>query len=185
MSVKPIVVVAILGALFGTAAAAQPLLGAPARPDVTVAVGQALSLKAGDYGARDVADLANRLAASVGERLSRSANPSAMSQVHLVLEDATPSRPGLSTAHGASLSDRSIGLGGAWIDGYVLGADNKKQPISFSYYEADLRNTLAPTMWRDADHAFSMLAADLAQGELPQETAPVAAPTKQVAHWPN
>jgi hypothetical protein len=180
--------VLLAAALAGAASAQTPAdpavaAAAPSKPEVSVAVGQALQLKAGDYGPSAVTELANDLASTIGKALARS-HSGAPLRVKLVLEDATPTRPTVAQlSRNAGLSERSIGLGGAWIDGYVLTADNRKIPISYSFYETDLRDEMAPAMWSDAERAFDLLAGQLAHGKYPKQTAPNV-PQGGFAHWP-
>lgn len=170
------------GSAFAQTAPTQPP-GSLSKPQVTVAVGQALQLNAGEYGQAAVKQLADDLAQTVGRALAHSRTNSLL-EAHLVLESATPTRPtAAQLGSNAGLSERSIGLGGAWIDGYVVTAANQKRPISYSFYETDLRNELAPTMWSDAERAFDMLAAQLSHGKYPQQAG--AAPTQaSFAQWP-
>jgi hypothetical protein len=179
----------ILAATLSGAASAQTptdtalAAASPAKPDVSVVVGQALQLKAGDYGSWALTELTKDLTSTIGKALAHSHGGTPL-QVKLVLEDATPTRPtAAQLGREAGLSERSIGLGGAWIDGYVLTADNKKVPISYSFYETDLRNEMAPAMWSDADRAFDLLASQLAHGKYPEQNAPNV-PQGGFAHWP-
>ncbi len=154
-----------------------------AKPNVSVTAGQALQLKAGDYGREAVDELTDDLASTVGHALAHSKSGAPL-RVKLVLEDASPTRPTMAQlGRVPSLSERSIGLGGAWIDGYVLTADNKQIPISYSFYETDLRDELAPAMWSDASRAFVQLADQLAHGKLPNQAAPNV-PQGSFARWP-
>ncbi len=179
----------ILATLAGAASAQTPADTAVAsastsKPDLSVVAGQALQMKAADYGASAVTELTDDLASTVGRALARS-HSGAPVQVKLVLEDATPTRPtAAELGHDAGLSEGSIGLGGAWIDGYVLTADNRRIPISYSFYETDLRDEMAPAMWSDADRAFDELASQLARGKYPKQAEPNR-PQGGFAHWPH
>ena len=147
----------LLGASALAHAPADAAPGPSPTPQVTVTAGQALQLSANDYGPEAVKELTEDLAQAVGKSLGHSRN-NEVREAHLVLENATPTRPtAAQLGHNPGLSELSIGLGGAWIDGYVVTADNKKTPIGFSFYETNLRNDLAPAMWSDAERAFDML----------------------------
>lgn len=174
--------VALLTAAAGAAAAQDRR---PGVANVTVSIGQSMQQKVGDYGQRDVDELTRELAKAVGTAVDRAHGGEAPNQLQLVLEDATPNRP---TPHqlgeNASLSANSIGLGGAWVDGAVAFADGRKVPVSFSFYESDLRNELAPSTWGDADRAFDMLARRLAKGDIPNQAAPATSSHGSFARWP-
>ncbi|MHB8286926.1 MAG: hypothetical protein ACYDD1_19925 [Caulobacteraceae bacterium] len=175
-------------AVTGAARAQTPtdiaLAAAPSsQPNISVETGQALQLKSGDFGPEAVTELTNDLASTVGKALAHSHNGAPV-RVKLVLEDASPTRPTIAQlGRVPGMSERSIGLGGAWIDGYVLTADNKQLPISYSFYQTNLRDELAPSMWSDANRAFEQLADQLARGKYPKE-APPDAPQQSFAHWP-
>ncbi len=164
--------------------AAEP--GAVGAPDVTVTAGQALQQKAGDYGFEEIDGLTRQLADEVGRAVKRSHATGAPVRLQLVLQDATPNRPtAAELGRNAGLSPRSIGLGGAWIDGVATMADGRKISIGYSFYETNLRNELGPATWSDAGRAFDMLAARLAKGDLPQRAAPDPAPKSNAfAHFP-
>ena len=161
--------------------------GAVGAPDVTVTAGQALQDKSGDYGFEEIDGLTRQLASVVGRAVARSHAPNAPVRLQLVLQDATPNRPtATELGRNAGLSLRSIGLGGAWIDGSATMADGRKVSIGYSFYETDLRNELGPTTWSDAERAFDMLAARLAKGDLPQRASPDPAPKSNAfAHFPS
>jgi hypothetical protein len=184
LALSLIAVLALTGAADAQTPADTALAAAPpSKPNVSVEAGQALQLKAGDYGRDAVSQLTDDLASTVGKALARS-HSGAPVRVKLVLEDATPTRPTLAQlGRVPGLSERSIGLGGAWIDGYVLTADNKQLPISYSFYETNLRDELAPSMWSDASRAFEQLADQLARGKYPNE-APPNVSSQSFAHWP-
>jgi hypothetical protein len=175
---------AVTGAAHAQTPADTALAAAsPSTPNVSVETGQALQLKAGDFGQSAVTELTQDLASTVGKALAHSHSGAPM-RVKLVLEDASPTRPTVAQlGRDAGLSERSIGLGGAWIDGYVLTPDNKQVPISYSFYENDLRDELGPTMWSDASRAFEQLAGQLAHGKYPNE-APPKVNEQSFAHWP-
>ena len=155
-----------------------------ATPRVTVTAGPALQLKSQNYGPGAVDGLTHDLARTVGATLSRSGGANAPSQLQLVLEDASPSRP-LGSTRTPSGPEGGVSLGGAWIDGFVIAADGKKTPLGFSFYQAGLTASVQPGEWTDAHHAFDMLAADLAKGRVPQQNAPGAKPPNSEAHYPN
>lgn len=184
LALSLILVAALTGAASARTPDEMPLAAAPSsKPNVSVTAGQALQMKAADYGQSAVNELTKDLASTVGTALTHSHRATPL-EVKLVLEDATPTRPtAAQLGHNPGLSERSIGLGGAWIDGYVLTADNTRIPISYSFYETDLRNELAPAMWSDASRAFDQLASRLAHGDYPREAAPDVT-QDSFAHWP-
>lgn len=162
--------------LMGAASAASA-----AAPQVTVTAGQALQLKSETYGPGTLDGLTHDLARTVGAALERRSAWAAASEVRLVLEDASPSHALQGAQRG---SGGGAGLGGAWIDGFVIGVDGKKTPLGFSFYPSGATTRFQPGLWGDAHRAFAMLASDLARGHVPQQNAPGANPPSGEAHYP-
>lgn len=156
------------GALFaGALMAALGLASAASATTVTVGFGPELQRQAVSYGQRDVQDISDDLRKAV-ERASSRAPATAPQRADLIIEAATPNRPTFKQqGDQPGLSLRSVGLGGATITGSVVGADGVSRPISFSWYETDLRNERGTTTWTDADRAFDYLARRIAKGEAP------------------
>lgn len=158
--------------LFATAAGVAFLAAAgaaSAASQVNVTIGPELQRHAGVYGQREVQDLAKDLTKTVQKALDK-AGPAAPQRVDLVLEAATPNRPTFDEL-GATpgLSMRSIGLGGAAISGTVTRADGTAQPLSYRWFETDLRNVIGYNTWTDAERAFDGLARRLSKGQVPND----------------
>ena len=144
------------------AALAQPNLPA----NVTVALGPELQSKADRIGQRDIDELREDLAKSVARGLARAG----AQRADLVLEAASPNRPTFEQMRRVpGLSMWSIGLGGASITGTVTLADGTTQPISYRWYETDLRQVRGYTTWSDAERAFDLLSYRIAKGNLPNQ----------------
>jgi len=127
-------------------------------PSVTVAIGPELQEKADKYGQRELDFLAEDLRKSVSRRLAGDAG-----RLELVLVDATPNRPTfeeLSDRPGLSLM--SYGVGGATIEGVYIAPDGSRVPVSYRWYENDIRWARNRTTWGDAEDAFDKLANRLA-----------------------
>ncbi|MEO8115137.1 MAG: hypothetical protein ABI655_12185 [Phenylobacterium sp.] len=140
-------------------------LAAPA--SVSVAIGPKLQAKAEKtYGVRDVRDLADRLQKEVARTLTRTGAYDG-ARLELVLADAVPNRPTfkqLSDTPG--LSYQSFGVGGAAIEGRIVAADGTVTPVSYSYYEPDIRYAAQNWTWHDADWTFGRLASKLGRAEV-------------------
>lgn len=170
---KPVV----LSALFLSLAAGAPALARPAAPldssqpgaaQVNVVVGAQLKAKARRYGEREFAYLNTDLADTV----RKAAAKGGFTRLDLVLEDARPNRPTFAMlSRNTSLSLRSIGVGGATVTGTAYGPAGA-QPLTFSWYETDLRNEVGVSTWSDAGRAFQFLASDLSRGHVPTHLGP-------------
>lgn len=139
-------------------------LAAPA----SVQVGLAPELQAKfdkTYGAREARELVDDLRTSVEKALARTgAYPDA--RVELTLTDAKPNRPTfkqLSSTPGLSM--QSFGVGGATIDGHIVATDGRAVPVSYRWYESDIRNARSRATWSDATWAFDRFARKLAKGQ--------------------
>lgn len=158
-----LVAIAAIGA--STAAA-----GAPIAPisQVTVVIGPKLEAKANVYGQRDLDQLADGLRKAVEGALARSgaAGPGG-GKLELVLADATPNRP-TSKQLGANtdLSFRSVGIGGATIEGALVLPGGTTRPVRFQYRPVDIRDVHAAGVWSDAYWTFEQFASRAARGDL-------------------
>lgn len=146
------------------AAQAAPL--GPAA-DVNVAIGPELQAKADQYGQRDLDYLAAELRESVQEAFERAGGLSAGgATIDLILEDALPNRPTFrQMALKPGLSYASFGIGGATISGVLTTADGRRVPLSYRWYESDIRWSQGAGTWMDAENTFDRFARRLARGE--------------------
>ena len=135
--------------------------------DVSVAIGPDLQKKADDYGTRELDYLSKSLTRSVERALTRNgALVSPDSAIKLVIEDAKPNRPTMQQmSNKPGLSMDSFGIGGARVTGTVTSPTGSVTPVSFSWYETDIRNSLPSTTWSDAQTSFDRFAYRLAKGE--------------------
>ena len=150
-------------------AAAAPVLAAPA-PDVArvqVVIGPELASKTQTLDAREFDYLTRELKRTVEKRLDRSgALVPDGGELYLVIEDATPNRPTMRQMSGRpGLSYSSFGVGGARISGEYRAPSGATTPVSYSWYETDIRRTPYYGTWTDADRAFERLADKLAKGD--------------------
>ena len=134
--------------------------------NVNVAIGPELQSKAEKIGMREIDELREDLARTVGRALARTGDQRA----DLVLEMATPNRPTFEQlGRRPGLSMWSIGVGGASVTGTVTRADGSVQPVSYRWYEQDIRNARGSTTWSDANRAFDMLSYRIARGNIPNQ----------------
>lgn len=144
--------------------ATSTALAAPAT--VSVAVGPELHAKATkDYGLRDIDRLSAELQREVSKSLAESGRyPDA--RVELTLVDVKPNRPTFKQmGDKPGLSMMSYGIGGARIEGRIVAADGAVTPVSYSWYETDIRESWAVTTWHDAEWTFDRFANRLARGD--------------------
>jgi hypothetical protein len=161
---------ALAAALSGLLLSAAASSAFAAGPTVNVSIGPDLQKKAASYGAQEFDLLRTDLRKSVERALSRrGAQP--VQRVDLTIEAATPNRPTFNQLRQPGLSLSSIGVGGAAISGQVVGADGVARPISYHWFETDLRNEVGAVTWSDADRAFDHLASTIARGDLPNQAA--------------
>ena len=142
--------------------------GAQAAPAaVNVTIGPELQAQAEKtLGVRDVNELAADLKKAVTRELAKS-GAYEDARIDLVLVDAKRSRPTFKElSDRPGLSYQSISLGGAEISGRVVTADGHETPVSYRYYETDLRNSYAATTWSDAYVTIDRFAHDLRRGRL-------------------
>lgn len=154
-------------ALVLTAGAANATSPIPTDTEVRVTVGPELQKKAEKiYGVRDVNDLAQDLQSSVSKELART-GVLAGARINLTLVDATPNRPTMKQmSDKPGLSSWSFGLGGAEIQGEAVSPDGVVTPISYRWYEHDIRQAWYNTTWGDANRAIDRLAHKLSRGQV-------------------
>lgn len=140
---------------------AAPALAA--EPEVTVRYGPGMDRKIEEYGARDVDRLAEELRSSVLKEAARSGSLDG-ARIELVLEDVIPNRPTMQQmSDKPGLSYDSFGIGGAAISGTVTTADGASRPVSYRWYESDIRWAWPAGTWRDAEQTFDRFARNLAR----------------------
>lgn len=146
------------------ALAATTAVAAPA--SVSVSVGPELQKKATkDYGVRDIERLTAELQKEVSKSLAHSGRYDD-ARVELTLIDVKPNRPTFKQmGDKPGLSMQSFGIGGAEIEGRIVAADGAVTPISYSWYETDIRQAYGVTTWHDAQWTFDRFAGRLARGE--------------------
>ena len=138
-------------------ASATTALAAPAT--VTVSVAPELQ-KTFDktYGAREASALTADLKASVEKTLARS-NAHEGARIELILTDAKPNRPTFKQlSDKPGLSMESFGVGGAAIKGKIVSADGTEKPLSYRWYETDIREASYSWIWSDAEWTFDRFA---------------------------
>lgn len=159
--------IALLSSVAATAALATAAAAMPPISRVTVDVGPKLQEKAAkDYGLREVDELAARLQEDVEKALSKNGGLSADGgRLELVLVDAKPNRPTMQQmSNKPGLSLQSFGVGGATIEGRAVFPDGTSTPISYKWYESDIRQAIPSTTWSDAERTFDRFALRLARG---------------------
>ncbi len=157
---RTIAIAAVLFASVGATAA----LAAPA--SVSVTIGPELQAKAADtLGQRDVNDLAKDLRTQVERELAKTGAYDG-ARVQLVLTDVQPNRPTFKQlSDRPGLSYESFGVGGARIEGSAIAPDGHVTPISYRFYETDIRWARRGGTWADADWAIDRFAHQLARGQ--------------------
>lgn len=143
-------------------ASATAALAAPA--SVTVAVAPDLQKTfEKTYGVREAERLTADLQATVEKTLARTGAHEG-ARIELTLTDAKPNRPTfkqLSDKPGLSL--QSFGVGGAAIRGKIVAADGTEKPLSYRWYETDIREASYNWIWSDAEWTFDRFARKLAR----------------------
>ena len=136
--------------LVALAASATAAAAAPA--SVVVSVSPELQAKADrTFGARDVHDLAVDLQTAVARETAKTG---AFDGARIVLElaDVRPNHPTFKEmSDNPSLSYTSFGTGGADIQGHALMPDGHVVPLSYRYYESDIRFARVGGTWADAE----------------------------------
>lgn len=142
---------------------ATAALAAPA--SVTVGVSPELQKKFDKtYGVREAVLLTADLQASVEKTLTR-AGAHDGARIELMLTDAKPNRPTFKQLGDTpGLSMQSFGVGGAAISGKIVAADGTETPLSYRWYETDIRQASFNWIWSDAEWTFDRFARRLARG---------------------
>lgn len=145
------------------ASAATAAFAAPASVDVTV--GPELQAKAAKtLGQRDVNDLAAQLRTQVEKQLAKTGAYEGQ-RIELQLTDVQPNRPTFKQmSDKPGLSYESFGVGGARIEGSVIAPDGKVTPVSYRYYESDIRFSRNRSTWADAEWTIDRFANRLGRG---------------------
>jgi hypothetical protein len=145
-------------------ASGSAALAAPASVSVSLSPElQKLAVKS--YGVKDVERLRDELRSDVERELGRTGAFEG-ARIELVLVDAKPNRPTFKQmTNTPGLSMQSFGIGGAKIEGQAIRADGTAIPLSYSWYETDIRNTWTSWVWTDAEYAFDRFARRLGQGQ--------------------
>lgn len=134
--------------------------------NVSVTVGPELQSKADRIGEREIGYLREDLARTVGRALARSG----AQRADLVLEMAKPNRPTIEQlGRRPGLSFNSLAIGGASVTGTITRADGTVEPVSYRWYEHDLREARGATTWSGAGRAFQMLSYQIAKGDVPNQ----------------
>jgi hypothetical protein len=153
-----IIATAALLAAGATAASAAPA-------SVNVTIGPELQVKAAkSLGQRDVNDLAAELRTQVEKQLAKTGAYDGQ-RIELELTDVQPNRPTFKQlADRPGLSYESFGIGGARIEGSAIAPDGKVTPISYRYYESDIRYARRGGTWADAEWTIDRFARRLGHG---------------------
>jgi hypothetical protein len=145
-------------------ACAGAVSAAPA--SITVVVGPELQAKAKhDLGVRDIEQLAADLKAQVTRQ---TAKPGAFDGANILLElaDARPNRPTFKQlTDNPGLSYSSFGTGGVRIEGHAVLPGGRVVPLSYDYFETDIRYARLSGTWADADWAIDRFARRVGRGE--------------------
>ena len=154
-----------IAAALALATAATAAIAAP--PSVTVTIGPELQAQATKtLGQRDVDDLAKQLQKSVEKQLART-GAYAGDEIVLQLTDAKPNRPTFKQlSDRPGLSYESFGIGGARIEGHAIAPDGHVIPLSYSYYEPDIRWAQRGGTWADAEWTIDRFAYELGRGQV-------------------
>jgi len=155
------IISSIAAAGLASAAQAAPI-GEVSRINITISPELAANTKVLDQ--REFDYLARDLRHSVESRLARvGALDTQGGTLDLVIEDAVPNKPtmkqltrnvGLSYSH-------SFGIGGAKVSGVYTAPDGAKTPVSYSWYEHDIRQAKYASQWQDAGRTFDLFAHSL------------------------
>lgn len=152
-------ITAVLLASAGAAAAA------PA--SVTVSISPELQAKAAKtLGQRDIDGLAQELRKAVERQLAKTGAYDG-SRIVLELTDVRPNRPTFKQmADRPGLSYESFSIGGARIEGHAIAPNGVMTPLSYSYYEPDIRYARWGGTWSDAEWTIDRFAYDLARNRV-------------------
>jgi hypothetical protein len=141
-------------------ASATSAIAAPV--SVTVAVAPELQKTfEKTYGVREAERLTADLQSSVEKTLARSGAHDG-ARIELVLTDVKPNRPTFKQlSDKPGLSMQSFGVGGAAIKGRIVAADGSEKPLSYRWYESDIRQASYNWIWSDAEWTFDRFARKL------------------------
>ncbi|MDG2522082.1 hypothetical protein P7B02_11080 [Caulobacter segnis] len=157
---------AFAATLVFTAFTAGAALAAPVS-EITVSIGPELAKKTPELGARELDDLRGDLKRTVERELERAGqlNPQG-GRLDLVIADARPNRPTMQQmARTPGLSYQSFSIGGASVTGSYSAPGGASTPVSYSWYENDIREAWWRGTWGDANRAFDRFASKFAKGE--------------------
>jgi hypothetical protein len=143
-------------------ASASAAAAAPASVHVTISPElRAKAVKT--YGVRDVERLADYLKTSVARQLARTGAYDG-NRIELELSDAVPNRPTFKQLGDVpGLSMQSVGVGGADIEGQSIAPNGDMRPISYRWYETDIRQSAGTATWHDAEWTIDRFAHRLAR----------------------
>jgi hypothetical protein len=143
---------------------ATAALAAPAAVSVSVAPELQKTFDK-TYGVREAQLLTGELQGNVEKALARTGAYDG-ARIELTLVDVKPNRPTFKQLGDTpGLSMESFGIGGARIEGKIVAADGRETPITYRWYETDIRESYARWIWSDAETTFDRFARKLAKGE--------------------
>lgn len=154
-----IALTAVAALLSATAA-----LAAPASVSVSVAP-KLQKMFDKTYGVREAQLLTGDLQSSVEKALAKTGAHDG-ARIELTLTDVKPNRPTFKQLGDTpGLSMQSFGIGGATIEGKIIAADGTETPITYRWYETDIREAYLRWIWSDAEDTFDRFARRLAKGQ--------------------
>jgi hypothetical protein len=156
-SAAALVALAAATAAFAPSAAAAPVTVG----DVTYSADFQKSLTK-TYGPRE----GERLASDVRRALTRavaSVDAPTATRIDVEIVDAKPNRPTMQQMTDMpGLSMESIAIGGAALRATLRDSSGAElRTVSYSWYESDIRDTLAATTWSDANRAIRWFSAQV------------------------
>lgn len=117
-----------------------------------------------EYGLKEVERLASELRKDVEREIDR-AGVLAGGKLELTLVDVRPNRPTFKQlGDRPGLSYESFGVGGAEIAGKAISMDGEVTPVSYRWYESDIRQARYYGTWSDVEYAFNRFAHQLGRG---------------------
>lgn len=147
------------------AVAATVAGAAAAQPSVTVTLGEDLQKESRELGAREVQQQVDQLTRIVSRAIAEDADL-AGARVELVLTELKPNRPTFQQVADRPGIDpmRSISIGGAAIEGQIIMADGRVQPVRYRWFSNNLSDVRGFAVWQDADRAYRRLGSNIAAG---------------------
>jgi hypothetical protein len=140
----------------------------PPVSDIRVGIGPQLRAKADTYGQRDLDMLAADLKKDLEQELRKAGRlgPNG-ARLELWITEASPNHPTMKQMSDQPGLDymRSVGKGGATIDGAEIRPDGSRRNLHFSYNEESLRMARGQSTWGDAENVFMWFAHDYAIGK--------------------